>query len=313
VYGVATAIKAETDLLPSDPASQASTNAAITATQSAITTQTDLIKAKTMNLPNAPAAVGSKMDLVDVPNATAVTAFQSGLALAANLTIVLNRLGAWTGSGRNTILGALQSLFRSDAAAAVPSDINVDLGSGAGSYDNTEDSVQAIRASIGEGGEAPTAAENANAVWNASRSAHTTAGTFGEGVASVQGPVSGSVASVAGAVSSVTGNIGGNVAGSVGSVLGNIGGTVPDSTGTTTLLNRLTAGRAGYLDALAGWTGTILAALKALMRKDASASTDIGGTYASGTDSLQALAETVATLEPGSTVTEDVTINELDT
>lgn len=38
------------------------------------------IKAKTDNLPASPAAVGSQMDLVDAPNATAVTAIQSGLS-----------------------------------------------------------------------------------------------------------------------------------------------------------------------------------------------------------------------------------------
>jgi hypothetical protein len=48
-------------------------------------------------------------------------------------------------------------------------------------------------------------------VWNEARSGHTTGGSFGEGVASVQGNVTGSVASVGG-------NVGGNVTGSVGSV-----------------------------------------------------------------------------------------------
>ena len=38
------------------------------------------IKAKTDNLPASPAATGAKMDLVDAPNATAVTAIQSGLS-----------------------------------------------------------------------------------------------------------------------------------------------------------------------------------------------------------------------------------------
>ena len=47
--------------------------------------------------------------------------------------------------------------------------------------------------------------EIADAVWNATRAGHTTGGTFGEGVASVQGNVTGSVASVTGAVGSVTG------------------------------------------------------------------------------------------------------------
>ena len=51
------------------------------------------------------------------------------------------------------------------------------------------------------------------------RSSHVTAGTFGQGVASVQGNITGSVASV-------SGNVGGNVVGSVGSVTGNVGGSV---------------------------------------------------------------------------------------
>jgi len=41
-------------------------------------------------------------------------------------------------------------------------------------------------------------------VWNAARSSYTTAGSFGEGLASVQGNVTGSAASVTGAVGSVT-------------------------------------------------------------------------------------------------------------
>lgn len=55
-------------------------------------------------------------------------------------------------------------------------------------------------------------------VWDSQRGGHALAGSFGEGVASVQGNVTGSVASVTGAVGSVTGNVGGNVTGSVGSV-----------------------------------------------------------------------------------------------
>lgn len=60
--------------------------------------------------------------------------------------------------------------------------------------------------------------EIAGQVWDEARSGHTTAGSFGQGVASVQGNVTGSAASVTGAVGSVTGNVGGNVVGSVGSV-----------------------------------------------------------------------------------------------
>jgi hypothetical protein len=65
--------------------------------------------------------------------------------VSTNVTTVLNRLGAWAGSGRNTILGALQALFRKDSDASVPSDINTNLGSGAGAANNTTDSVEAIR------------------------------------------------------------------------------------------------------------------------------------------------------------------------
>lgn len=90
-------------------------------------------------------------------------------------------------------------------------------------------------------GSAPTAAEVADAVWDEPRAEHNTASSFGHGVASVQGNVTGSVASVTGAVASVTGSVGnvaGNVAGSVGSVVGsvgsvtgNVGGSVASVTG----------------------------------------------------------------------------------
>ena len=47
------------------------------------------------------------------------------------------------------------------------------------------------------GGSAPSAAAIADAVWDEARAGHVSAGSFGEGVASVQGNVTGSVASVA--------------------------------------------------------------------------------------------------------------------
>lgn len=53
----------------------------------------------------------------------------------------------------------------------------------------------------------PTAAVTAAAVWNALRAAHVAGGSFGQGVASVQGNVTGSVASVTGAVGSVTAGV----------------------------------------------------------------------------------------------------------
>lgn len=85
---------------------------------------------------------------------------------------------------------------------------------------------------------ADAAGEIADAVWDEARSGHVAAGSFGEGVASVQGAVTGSVGSVTGAVGSVTGSVG-SVTGSVGSVTGAVGsvtaavtvGTNNDKTG----------------------------------------------------------------------------------
>ncbi len=51
-------------------------------------------------------------------------------------------------------------------------------------------------ADAGGAGTPPTAAEVADAVWDEARADHTTNGTFGQGVASVQGNVTGSVASL---------------------------------------------------------------------------------------------------------------------
>ena len=131
---------------------------------------------------------GDQMDLVNAPNATAVTAIQSGLmqtshisatagkvdgvalvdtvtdvtnlhasaATAANQTTILNRLGSFAGSGVNTILGFFQALMRSDATT--PSDVG-------GTYDDATDSLQAIRDRgdaawvTGGGGSAPTVEE----------------------------------------------------------------------------------------------------------------------------------------------------------
>lgn len=65
------------------------------------------------------------------------------------------------------------------------------------------------------GGAAFTVNDIADGVWDEARADHTSAGSFGEGIASVQGNITGSVASVVGAVGSVTGNVGGNVVGNV--------------------------------------------------------------------------------------------------
>ena len=90
--------------------------------------------------------------------------------------------------------------------------------------------------------------ECSEAAWDALRANHSTSSSFGQGLASVQGNVTGSVGSVTGAVGSVTGavgsvtgNVGGNVVGTVasvvgavGSVTGNVGGNVTGSVGSVT-------------------------------------------------------------------------------
>lgn len=71
----------------------------------------------------------------DAVTAAAAAAVSAGTA-ATNSTTLLSRIGAFTGSGINTILGFFQALFRSDASA--PTDVG-------GTFDPSTDSTQAIR------------------------------------------------------------------------------------------------------------------------------------------------------------------------
>ena len=68
-----------------------------------------------------------------------ISAIQSGLATSANQTTILNRLGSWTGTGLNTILGAFRAIA-GKAASLTPSDL-----SDGTTFDNTDDSLEAIR------------------------------------------------------------------------------------------------------------------------------------------------------------------------
>ena len=56
---------------------------------------------------------------------------------AANQTTLINRIGAFTGTGLNTVLGFFRAIMKKDAALT-PSDVG-------GTFDNTTDSVEAIR------------------------------------------------------------------------------------------------------------------------------------------------------------------------
>ena len=148
----------------------------------------------------------------------------------------------------DTQLTAIDDAIDTEAAAilADTNELQTDLANG-GRLDLLIDAIKAktdtIPASPAATGDIPSASTIADAVWDEARSGHVSAGSFGEGVASVQGNVTGNVAgsvgSVSGAVGSVTGNVGGNVvgsvasvAGAVGSVTGNVGGNVTGSVGS---------------------------------------------------------------------------------
>jgi hypothetical protein len=68
--------------------------------------------------------------------ADAVTEIQAGLATATTQTTILDRLGAFTGSGVNTVLGFLRAL--GSKAATTPSDMG-------GTYSAATDATEAIR------------------------------------------------------------------------------------------------------------------------------------------------------------------------
>lgn len=101
-------------------------------------TGTDGVTLATSQGNYAPAKANDQMDLVNAPNATAVTAIQSGLATLTKL------------------LKYVQLLARSDAAietdnATELTAINADGGSGAGDYSAQTDAGEALRDHIGDG------------------------------------------------------------------------------------------------------------------------------------------------------------------
>jgi len=127
-------------------------------------------------------------------NTGAITAakFASGaLDAAALATDAANEIGTAVWATATRTLTAATNITSTGGTIALN-------GSGYVTYSNTAP---------------PTAAAIADAVWDEARADHTSSGTFGQGVSSVQGNVTGSVASVAG-------NVGGNVTGSVGSISG---------------------------------------------------------------------------------------------
>lgn len=197
----------------------------------------------------------------DAIAASAVTEIQAGLATAAAVaalpTAAANADAVWDearaghvaagsfGEGVASVQGNVTGSTGSVTAAVTVGGINANVITAASVAADAVAEIQAGLATAAAVAALPSAAQNADAVWdealaghlaagstgealNASgggatpsqiadavwdeaRAGHVAAGTFGEGIASVQGAVTG-------AVGSVTGNVGGNVVGSVGSV-----------------------------------------------------------------------------------------------
>ncbi|RTL16834.1 MAG: hypothetical protein EKK55_23560, partial [Rhodocyclaceae bacterium] len=134
----------------------------------------------------------------DAIAATAVSEIQSGLATAAALAavqadtddiqtrlpaaLVGGRIDASVGAMAAGVVTAAAIATNAIDADALATDAVTELQSGLA----TASAVAAL----------PTAAGIADAVWDEARAGHVAAGSFGEGVASVQGAVTGAVASV---------------------------------------------------------------------------------------------------------------------
>lgn len=109
------------------------------------TTQTAIGQLNDLSAAQVNAEVDTALGEYDGPtNAEmeARTLVAASYATATNQTTILNRLGAWTGTGVNTVLGAFKALL--NKAASAPSDIG-------GTFDPTVDSTEAIRDHIGDG------------------------------------------------------------------------------------------------------------------------------------------------------------------
>lgn len=90
------------------------------------------------------ANVGSPTTTINLSGTTVKTATDIASdtgTLLSNITTILNRIGAFTGSGINNILGFFQALMRSDTGGGTPSDVG-------GTYDNELHSTQKITEKI---------------------------------------------------------------------------------------------------------------------------------------------------------------------
>jgi len=201
----------------------------ITATSIAADAITDAKVASDVTIASVTGAVGS------VTGAVGSVTGNVGGNVTGSVGSVVGAVGSVTGNVGGNVTGTIGGLTAAALKDFFDTDSLTTFGSAvAGSV------VKEIADNASGGG--ATAADVADAVWDEARSGHVTSGSFGEGVASVQGNVTGSVASVAGnvvgsvgsvigAVGSVTGTVG-SVTGAVGSVTGNVGGNVTGSVGS---------------------------------------------------------------------------------
>lgn len=103
-----------------------------------------------------------------------------GQAWVTAISTLVNRIGAFTGTGVNTVLGFFKALM--SKTASTPSDVG-------GTFDASTDSVEAIRDrgdAAWTGSAPPTASAIADAVWDEAISGHATTGTTGATLAAIQ-------------------------------------------------------------------------------------------------------------------------------
>jgi hypothetical protein len=122
---------------------QISTDLATKPTLVQIEASAVLAKEATINTRATQASVDSKPNLVQIENSTvlakdATVAKDSTVAKQATLIQIADRIGAFSGSGVNTVLGFFRAIMRKDAGVATPSDVG-------GTYNHTTDSLEAIR------------------------------------------------------------------------------------------------------------------------------------------------------------------------
>lgn len=96
----------------------------------------DAVRLGLTALPNAAADAAGGLPISDAGGLDLDTLDSNVSTILTYCTSLVNRLGAWTGSGVNTVLGAFKALL--SKAASAPSDIG-------GTFDPAADSVEALR------------------------------------------------------------------------------------------------------------------------------------------------------------------------